>query len=273
MKKYLKYGLMGVIAAVVSVVVFQPKEREAAPPVVRSYEDILKSGILRAVTEYNSVSFHVQDDTLGGLHYELLQAFAQAKGLQAEISPEMSAEKRWEGLQNGTYDILANNVLISSDRNDSLLFTHPILKSKQVLVQRKPQSDNDSLYVRSLLDLAHKTIHIAKGLPSFLRIRNLSNEIGDTIYVKEIEKYGPEQLIALVAGGEIDYTVCDESIAQACIANLPQLDIETPVSFTQFYSWGVNPKNTVLLDSLNAWLEIYKDTPAFQELIKKYTSN
>ena len=40
----------------------------------------------------------------------------------------------------------------------------------------------------------------------------LSSRIGDTIYVEEIEKYGPEQLIALVAHGDIDYAVCDESI-------------------------------------------------------------
>ena len=273
MKNYLKYGIMGLIAAIVSAIVFKGKTEEVHEPSIRQYEEIVSSGILRAVTEYNSISFHVQEDTLGGLHYELLHAFAQAKGLKVEITPEMSATKRIEGIQNGSYDVLANNVLISSDRNDSLLFTHPILQSKQVLVQRKPQSDHDSLYIHSLLDLAHKTIHLAKGSSSALRIRNLSNEIGDTIHIEEIEKYGPEQLIALVAGGEIDYTVCDESIAKACIATLPQLDIETPVSFTQFYSWGVNPKNTVLLDSLNAWLATYQTTPDFQQLIQKYTSH
>lgn len=260
-------------ATLVSVFVFRPKHKEPPLTSTRHYEEIAASGIIRAVTEYNSVSFHVEKDTLQGLHYELLQAFARSKGLKAEIIPEMSAVKRMEGLKNGTYDILANNVLISSDHKDSLLFTHPILQSKQVLVQRKPQSDNDSTYIRSQLDLASKTIHIAKGSPSILRIRNLSNEIGDTIYVEEIDKYGPEQLLAMVAGGEIDYTVCDENLAKASIGGFPQLDFETPVSFTQFYSWGVNKENTVLLDSLNSWLETYKTTPAFQELIKKYTSH
>ena len=272
MKKLVKYGLMGVIAATVSAIVFQAKKpKEIPPPTIRNYEAIVQSGILRAVTEYNSISFHVQEDTLGGLHYELLQAFAQAKGLKAEIIPEMTIEKRLEGILNGHYDILANHVLVSDDRMDSLCFTHPILQSKQVLVQRKPQANPDSLSINSPLDLAGKTIHLPKGSPSMLRIRNLSNEIGDTIYVEEIDKYGTEQLLAMAAGGEIDYTVCDESMAQAYIENLPQLDIRMPISFSQFYSWGVNPVNTVLLDSLNAWLDTYKTTPAFQELIKKYT--
>lgn len=86
--------------------------------------------------------------------------------------------------------------------------------NKQVLVQRKLENVPDSsLFIKSQLDLAGKTLHVVKGSPSILRIRNLGNEIGDTIYVEEIEKYGPEQLIALVAHGDIDYAVCDESIA------------------------------------------------------------
>lgn len=273
MKRYLKYGIMGVIAAILSVLLFKPQPKEQVQTSPRNYEAILQSGVLRAVTEYNSISFHVQEDTIYGLHYELLNAFAKAKGLKAEITPEMSIEKRGEGLMDGTYDILANNVLISSDRKDSLLFTHPILLSRQVLVQRKPADENDSTFIKSLLELANKTVHIVKGSPSIFRLQNLSNEIGDTIYIKEIERYGQEQLLAMVANKDIDYAICDESIALSAVHNLPELDIETAISFTQFYSWGVHRENTVLLDSLNAWLENYKQTPDFQALIRKYTLN
>ena len=272
MNKYLKYGIMGVIAVSLSAILFKP-EPQANEPAPRSYEEIIRSGVLRAVTEYNSISYHAQADSIGGLHYELLQAFAESKGLKTEITPEMSVEKRIEGIQLGTYDLLANNVLISSERKDSLLFTSPILLSRQVLVQRKPTEMNDQNYINSLLDLAGKTVHVVKESPSILRIHNLSNEIGDTIYIKEIEKYGQEQLLAMVAAGDIDYAVCDESIALTAANDLPRLDFETTISFTQFYSWGVNKENTILLDSLNAWLDSYKQTEAFQKLLKKYTIN
>jgi ABC-type amino acid transport substrate-binding protein len=272
MNKYLKYGIMGVIAVSLSAILFKP-EPQANEPAPRSYEEIIRSGVLRAVTEYNSISYHAQADSIGGLHYELLQAFAESKGLKTEITPEMSVEKRIEGIQLGTYDLLANNVLISSERKDSLLFTSPILLSRQVLVQRKPTEMNDQNYINSLLDLAGKTVHVVKESPSILRIHNLSNEIGDTIYIKEIEKYGQEQLLAMVAAGDIDYAVCDESIALTAANDLPRLDFETTISFTQFYSWGVNKENTILLDSLNAWLDSFKQTEAFQKLLKKYTIN
>ena len=80
-------------------------------------------------------------------------------------------------------------------------------------------------------------------------------------------------LLAMVASKDIDYAICDENIALTAVHNLPELDIETAISFTQFYSWGVHKENTVLLDSLNVWLEQYKQTDSFQRLIKKYILN
>ena len=139
MNKYLKYGIMGIVAVAMSAILFTPSTQETLQDSPRNYDDIIRSGVIRAVTEYNSISFYVDEDTISGLHYELLQAFAKEKGLTTEIVPEMDMNKRMQGLQDGTYDILANNVLISTDWKDSLLFTHPILLSRQVLVQREPE--------------------------------------------------------------------------------------------------------------------------------------
>ena len=170
---------------------------------------------------------------------------------------------------DGTYDVVAYGIPATSELKDSLLLTSPIILSKQVLVQRKV-GENDSLAIRSQLDLAGKTLNVVKGSPSILRIRNLSNEIGDTIYVNEIEKYGSEQLIAMVAHGDIDYAVCDEGIARMAVDSLPQLDINTAISFTQFYSWGVSKQSPALLDSLNTWLSDFRKKGEYQSVYRKY---
>lgn len=236
----------------------------------RDYAAIAKEGTLRVATEYNSISFYVDNDTISGFHYELIQAFARDKGLKAEITPLMSFEERLQGLSEGRYDVIAYGMLATSELKDSLLLTSPIFLNKQVLVQRKENGENDSLYIRSQLDLARRTLHVVKGSPSILRIRNLGNEIGDTIYIKEIEKYGSEQLISLVAHGDIDYAVCDESIARAAADSLPQIDINTAISFTQFYSWAVSKQSPALLDSLNTWLGQFREEAEFQQIYKKY---
>lgn len=271
MKKYLKYVLIGVLAVILYIIFSKNETEEVTAP--RDYAEIAESGILNAVTEYNSISYHADGDSVSGFHYELLNAFARSKGLEPRITPEMSFSERLEGVQTGKYDILANSTVVTSESKDSLLFTHPIVLNKQVLVQRKPQGENDSLYIHSQLELARKTLHMVKDSPAILRIHNLSNEIGDTIYINEIEKYGQEQLLAMVAHGDIDYAVCDESIATASSDDFPQLDIETAVSFSQFYSWGVSKHSPVLLDSLNTWLDSYKKTPEFKQLRKKYYNN
>ena len=235
----------------------------------RDYAAIAKEGILRVATEYNSISFYVDGDTISGFHYELIQAFARDKRLKAEITPVMSFEERLKGLSEGRYDVIAYGILATSKLKDSLLLTSPIVLNKQVLVQRKENGENDSLYIRNQLDLARRTLHVVKGSPSILRIQNLGNEIGDTIYIKEIEKYGPEQLISLVAHGDIDYAVCDESIARAVADSLSQIDINTAISFTQFYS-AVSKQSPVLLDSLNTWLDKFQKKSEYQKIYKKY---
>lgn len=266
LKRYTKYLILVVISALVVLFLNQKKTSKERP---RDYAEIKKSGVLRMVTEYNSLSYFVEGDTISGFHYELARAFAKAKGLRLEITPEMSFDQRLKDLSAGKYDIIAYNMLVTSEQKDSLLLTSPILLNKQVLVQRKANAKNPK-YIKSQLDLAHKLLHVVKGSPSILRIRNLSNEIGDPIYIKEVEKYGSEQLLAMVAHGDINYAVCDESIALASIDSFPQLDIKTDISFTQFYSWGVSKQSPVLLDSLNSWLKTFTKSKEYQRIYKRY---
>lgn len=266
--KIWKYVAVAFIGSLVATFILQREEEPTPSP--RDYADIAAEGVLRAALEYNAISLYVDGDTLAGFDYELMEAFARDHGLEVAIMPEMSFEKRLEGLADGTYDLIANGILATSPLKDSLLLTVPIALTKEVLVQRKPASPDDSLFIRTQLSLAKRTLHVVKGSPSILRIRNLGDEIADTIYIKEVEKYGPEQLIAMVAHGDIDYAVCDENIARAVTDSMPQIDFSTDISFTQFYSWAVSKKSPALLDSLNTWLEDFKQGREYQKIYQKY---
>ena len=86
MRKYLKYGVLGLIVAIFSVLLLKPESPKEQTAIPRTYEEIIRSGVIRAVTEYNSISFHAKEDTISGLHYELFQAFAKSKGLKGRTS-------------------------------------------------------------------------------------------------------------------------------------------------------------------------------------------
>ena len=141
-----------VLAIIFSIRQCGNQEKPSGHP--RDYAAIAKEGILRVATEYNSISFYVDGDTVSGFHYELIQAFAYDKGLKTEITPLMSFEERLEGLSEGRYDVIACGILATSELKDSLLLTSPITLNKQVLVQRRENGENDSLYIRNQLDLA-----------------------------------------------------------------------------------------------------------------------
>lgn len=70
-KNWLRYGIIALaIAAGIIILNTQKELRPVFSP--RDYAEIASSGILRAVTEYNAVSYHVTEDTLQGFDYELL---------------------------------------------------------------------------------------------------------------------------------------------------------------------------------------------------------
>ena len=124
--------------------------------------------------------------------------------------------------------------------------------------------------IRNQLDLAQKTLYIPKGSPALLRLKNLSHEIGDTIYVEEDALYSGEQLSIMVAKGDIDYAVCDRQTARIAKENLPEIDIDTDISFTQLQSWTLRKDSPVLLDSLNSWLKRIKDSGLYDQIYKRY---
>lgn len=267
-KRYLGYLALGIIATLIATLLPRKEKPQGGHP--RDWAEIVKSGELNVTTEYNSVSYFVDGDTISGFHHDLIEAFVHDKGLKINIIPEMSFEQRMEGINDGRFDIIAYGIPTTSELKDSILLTHPIILNKQILVQRKASEKDDSTHISNQLELAHKILHVTKGSPSILRIRNLSNEIGDTIYIKEVEKYGAEQLMAMVAHSDIDYAVCDEGIAKMSTDSFPQLDIKTDISFTQFYGWGVSKQSPALLDTLNVWLDKFTRSKEYRKIHQRY---
>jgi membrane-bound lytic murein transglycosylase MltF len=237
---------------------------------IRDYDKIHSEGILRIVTEYNQSGYFVSGDSTKGFQYELCKAISEISGLKIEIALDMSLENSFKGLEKRKYDIIARNIPVTSENRQNFLFTNPVVLNKQVLVQRK-LAFNDSLpLIRNQLDLAEKTLYVQKNSPVLLRILNLQHEIGDTIYVVEEEQYSSEQLIIMVAKGEIDYAVCDKQIAEVSKNQFPEIDINTDISFTQLQSWAVRKESVALLDSLNHWFDVLKENGVFNEI---YTTN
>lgn len=234
----------------------------------RDLAEIEQEGTLRIAIDYNQHSYYIQGDSIVGFEYRLAQAIGKESGLKIELYPEINLQKSLDGLNSRQFDIIARPLPITTQNKQLYSFTDPISLNKQVLVQRKASYNNGKEPIRNQLDLAQKKLHIIPDASTKLRIENLSHEIGDTIYTVEENLYGYEQLIILVAKGEIDFAVCNEDIARNMNKSYPEIDIKTDISFTQFQSWAVRKESVTLLDSLNIWLQRIQNASDFKQILK-----
>lgn len=236
----------------------------------KSWKEIKREGILRVAAEYNAFEFYTDGKDTLGYYYELVNAFGKAYNLSIQYYPIMSFTDRVDSLSKGKIDLIASSIPTTQSIQKKIRLSLPVLKSKQVLVQRKAEEKTDSTYIDNSLQLANETIYVIQNSPAKLRLHNLSNEIGDTIYIKEIKKYGPEQLMAMVSHKNIDYSICDEITARIHLDAMPNLDIKQKIGFTQYYAWGAHLKSPQLIDTLNYWLQKYQSTSAYKKLQRKY---
>ena len=139
-----------------------------------------------------------------------------------------------------------------------------------MLVQRTAEANKGKAPIRNQLDLAGKTLYIPEDSPALWRIQNLEHEIGDTIYVVEETLYSAEQLMILVAKGEIDYAVCDQQIARSTQKALPGIDIQTDISFTQLQAWVLRKDSPILKDSLDKWINQIREKGLYNRIYQRY---
>ncbi len=236
----------------------------------RDLESIKKDGVITAVTDFNSTNYFIYKGEPMGYQFDMLQAFAEHIGVKLELIAENNLDVAFKMLEDGEVDLFANNLTITAERKQRFLFTIPHSTTKQVLVQKKAAGYSP---IRTPLDLAGKIVYVQKGSASAHRLKNLSEEIGAEIVIVEMAKYEADELIELVANGEIDFTVCDEDVATVNAFYFDNIDIETPVSFDQNLAWAVNTYSTSLHEALNQWLEDFTQTAEYRIIKGKYFNN
>lgn len=219
--------------------------------------------------DYGPMSLFTYDDTLGGFNYDLMRELAGREGLHVKFHPVTTPSQALDGLNAKIYDVIVSDLPVTLEDSGIVAFTDPVYLDKQVLVQRLAL-DGKSV-VKTQLDLAGREVWVVANSPSADRLHNLSGEIGDTIIVREDPTYGAEQLVLMVAVGDIPMAVVNEKTARRLAGDYSQLDVSTAVSFTQFQSWAVRKNDVALVDSINSMLQRIKATPAYDSLVKRYS--
>lgn len=251
------------------------------PEVERDIDAIKKQGYLEAILDNNSISYFIYKGTPMGYEYELLQYFCKSIKVQLKIKVISGIEEAIDQLNKGNGDLLAFPLTITKERTNYLAFTQPHYITHQVLVQKKPANWRmqppqlvEKKLIRNPLDLIGKEVHVMKGSSFSDRMKNLSQEIGGDILLKEDSATAEtESLIRKVATGEIKYTVTDQTIGMVNALYYPNLDINTPLSLPQQIAWGVRKNSPQLQAAVDAWMGSIKRSGLYQTLFNKYFNN
>lgn len=241
--------------------------------------EIRENGKLVVLTDFNSTNYFIYRGQPMGYQYELLQELADHLKIKLDVIVSNDLEESFNYLVEGRCNLIAINLTVTKERRTYFDFTEPHTQTRQVLVQRKPdnwksltKSELDKKLIRNQLELARKMIYVEKSSSYAERLKNLSDEIGDSIFIEEVQE-DSEQLISLVAAGDIDYTVCDENVALVNQTYYPNIDVSTAISFPQNLAWAVQKGADILKHEINTWLIGFKKTTKYAVIYNKYFRN
>ncbi|HQB69252.1 MAG TPA: transporter substrate-binding domain-containing protein [Paludibacteraceae bacterium] len=236
----------------------------------RDLDDVMKDKTLRVVTEYSSIGYFIEDDQIKGFQYELIKRFADTLGVVLDFTVEPDLKKSIEGVNKGNYDLILRALPVTLDLKKELDFSEPLLKTHLVLVQRIADKAKNEVPLYGTMDLDSITIYVTPNSPYLMRLKHIEDELGVTIFTKSLPDVDTELLMAMVARGEIDYTVADEFTARFVQSFYPELDIHRRLGFKQFQAWGFSKHSPKLQQAVNEWLKEFTQTKAYRNLYRTY---
>lgn len=239
--------LVGVVLLMISI------KQCSAPGLPPRNEGIAGGDTINVAIELSPMGVNLSSDTLSGVYYDMIKEVCRRHGVQVKFHPFTLLSSALAGLEEGKYQLVVSDIPATAEMKEKFIFTDPVEVDRLVLAQLPDSAGN--LPVSNQVELAGREICLPQGSPAMTRVSSLAREIGDTIIVRQDSLYSSEQLLILVANGERPNAAVSLAIAKEMKERYPMLDISLELSFNQFHSWALNPKDSLLRDSISAWLE------------------
>ncbi|GAB3186738.1 amino acid ABC transporter substrate-binding protein [Nesterenkonia suensis] len=172
-------------------------DEEPAPGL--TLEDVQDEGVLTVGTEgtYRPFSYHEGGSgELTGYDVDVVTAVAEKLGVDVQFE-ETQWDAMFAGLESARFDVVANQVSITEDRQETYLFSEPYTVSNGVIVTL---ADNEE--ISSFEDLEGRTT--AQSLTS--NWYELATESGAEVEAVE----GWAQSVTLLEQGRVDATINDK---------------------------------------------------------------
>ena len=235
-------------------------------------------GKLVALLDNSISSYYIFKGQPRGFEYELLKWFCRDHDLHLEVKIMPTFDHAMDSLLAGKGDVVAANLTITGERARRLHFTPWLLRTRQMLVQRKP-ADNlktssreyQAQIVGEYLELEGKTVYVHRRSAFYERLQNLIGESGVNINIALLDDdVDVEEMIEKVDAGIIGYTVVDENISNLYRHLYPNLHFDTPLSLRQSIGWATRAESDTLQQLLSDWIIQHRNSAKFAVIYRKY---
>lgn len=264
------FSIYLLILAAVIAAMFLLKKCSAGKTGLTANPELSGGDTLNVAIDYSPVSMYVVDDTVGGFNHDILMAIAPELGRPVKFHPIVSLADALNRLDRGDFDIVVADLPVTLGYQSRFRLTEPVYTDRQVLIQHVDTLSSNPP-VNSVLDLARRKVWVVDGSPVEGRLRNLSAEIGDTIYVMTTEDSGAELLYLLTSIGQTSLAVINEEVARAMSSkNDSTVRISTKISFTQFQAWAINRDSLRFGQEIDSIIRNFKQTDDYKRLTNRY---
>jgi len=224
---------------------------------------IKASGVITVITRNNAHCYYIYREKAMGFEFDLAKAFSEHLGVELKV-----ITPTWDGLFDALNkedgDFIAASMTITPSRQAQADFSHEYLS-----VQQKALVYSGNYKIRSIEDLAGKTVHVRRGTSYEERLHALA-ENGLDVKVRLYEDTPTEEFISMVADREIEVTIADSNIALLNRRYYPDIRIAFPIEEPESLGWAVKKGELGLLGEINGFLNKIKKNGLLDRIYNKY---
>lgn len=227
---------------------------------------IKESGVITVITRNNAHCYYIYREKAMGFEFDLAKAFSEHLGVELKV-----ITPTWDGLFDALNkeegDFIAASMTITPSRQAQADFSHEYLS-----VQQKALVYSGNYKIRSIEDLAGKTVHVRRGTSYEERLHELV-ENGLNVKVRLYEDTPTEEFISMVADREIEVTIADSNIALLNRRYYPDIKIAFPIEEPESLGWAVKKGELRFLGEINRFLNKIKKNGLLDRIYNKYYAN
>jgi membrane-bound lytic murein transglycosylase F len=211
---------------------------------------IIERGVLRVLVKSDDDRHLPRDGDPLLQERDLAQRFAESLGREMQIVALDTFSRLLPALQNGLGDIVAANLTVTPEREQSVSFTVPLDRRFEMLVLaagRELPEEAKNLTGKLGVRAGSSFEQTATELLAFSPQLEIVTFPGDV---------GAEAILDSIASGSLDYTIQDSNRLTIFLSYRNDFQVGPAVSSERLLAWAVRKDSQDLRDALNSFLHV-----------------